>query len=105
MVGLAMTLDPLTDAGAELRPSPWPGSSAGLPADRLVASDVTPGHALVREEQRQQLLAALDRLATPDPEVVAILGIGEGAAKMRHLRTLQPIRVLMEERDGPEPGP
>ena len=114
-----MTLNPLTDPGAELRPSPWPGSSAGLPADRLVASDATPGHALIREEQRQQLLTALDGRATPDreilvmryledltfPEVAAILGIGEGAAKMRHLRALQPIRVLMEERDGPEPGP
>jgi RNA polymerase sigma-70 factor (subfamily 1) len=96
----------------------WPGGSAALLADRLMASDTTPGHALVREEQRQRLLAALDRLATPDREILvmryledqtfsgiaAILGIGQGAAKMRDLRALQRIRVLMEGRDGPEPG-
>jgi RNA polymerase sigma-70 factor (ECF subfamily) len=63
------------------------------------------------------LLAGLHRLATPDrellvmryledltlPEVAAILGIGEGAAQSRHLGSLQRIRVLMVERDGPEP--
>jgi len=37
------------------------------------------------------------------PEVAAILGIGEGVTKSRHLRSLQRIRVLMVERDGPEP--
>src|SRR5262249_38077670 len=38
----------------------WPGGSAGPLADRLVASDPTPGQALVREEQRQLLLAVLE---------------------------------------------
>jgi hypothetical protein len=39
------------------------------------------------------------------PEVATILGIGEGAAKMRHLRALQRIPMLIEERDSPELGP
>jgi RNA polymerase sigma-70 factor (ECF subfamily) len=97
----------------------WPDASATLLVHRLAANDTTPGHALVREEQRQRLRVALVRLAAPDreilvmryledltfPEVAAILGIGEGAAKMRHLRALQRIRVLMGGGDGPEPGP
>jgi RNA polymerase sigma-70 factor (ECF subfamily) len=96
----------------------WPDSSANLLVDRLVASDATPGHALIREEQRQRVREALDRLASPDrevlimryldeltfPEIAAILGIEEGAAKMRHLRALQRIRTLIEK-DGPESGP
>jgi RNA polymerase sigma-70 factor, ECF subfamily len=88
----------------------WPDLSARLLVDRLIAHDPTPGHALVREERRQQLHAALGRLSPPDrevlvlrfledltfPEIAAILGVGESAAKMRHLRALQRIRTLME---------
>ena len=76
------------------------------------------GAEAISEEQRQSLLAALDRLATPEreilvmryledlnfPEVPAILGIGLGAAKTRQHRAPQRIHVLMEERVGPEPG-
>jgi RNA polymerase sigma-70 factor (ECF subfamily) len=86
-----------------------PDSSSRLIADRLVATDTTPGHALQREEQRLHLHAALQGLAPIDreilmmhyldelsfPEIAAILGIGEGAAKMRHLRALRRIRSLM----------
>jgi hypothetical protein len=39
------------------------------------------------------------------PEVATILGLGEGAAKMHHLTAMQRIRMLIQERDGPEPGP
>jgi RNA polymerase sigma-70 factor (ECF subfamily) len=87
----------------------WPDGSAQLMVNRLTAHDTTPGHALLREEQRRQLRAALEVLAPIDrevlmmhyledlsfPEIAAILAIGEGAAKMRHLRALRRIRALM----------
>ena len=57
--------------------------------------------------------AALGRLTPPDreilvmryledltfPEIAAILGIGEGAAKMRHLRAIERIRSVMKTED------
>jgi RNA polymerase sigma-70 factor, ECF subfamily len=87
----------------------WPDNSAQLMVNRLAANDPTPGHALLREEQRLHVHAALQELAPMDreilmmhyleelgfPEIAAILGIGEGAAKMRHLRALRRIRSLM----------
>jgi RNA polymerase sigma-70 factor, ECF subfamily len=87
----------------------WPDGSAQLMVNRLAANDTTPNHALIREEQRRLLHAALQELAPVDREVLmmhyledlsfgeiaAILGIGEGAAKMRHLRALRRIRALM----------
>jgi hypothetical protein len=39
------------------------------------------------------------------PEVATILGLGEEAAKMRHLTAMQRIHMRIEERDGPELGP
>src|SRR2546423_126607 len=82
----------------------------GAEAGGLAAGGTTTGQALLREERSERLLEALDRLAPPDREVLvmryleeltfaevaAILGIGEGAAKMRHLRALRRIRALME---------
>jgi RNA polymerase sigma-70 factor (ECF subfamily) len=77
--------------------------------DSLVANDTTPAHALLREEQRRHVRTALQELAPIDreilmlhyleelsfPEIAAILDIGEGAAKMRHLRALRRVRNLM----------
>jgi RNA polymerase sigma-70 factor (ECF subfamily) len=74
-----------------------------------VASDTTPGHDLLREERRQHVREALKRLAQPDreilvmryledlsfPEIAAILEIGESAAKMRHLRAIEKIRIVL----------
>jgi RNA polymerase sigma-70 factor, ECF subfamily len=96
----------------------WPDSSARLMIDSLVASDTSPSYALLRDEQRQQVHAALQELAPIDreilmmhyleelsfPEIAAILDIGEGAAKMRHLRALRRIRALMDS-DGTEVSP
>jgi RNA polymerase sigma-70 factor (ECF subfamily) len=87
----------------------WPDSSAQLIVNRLTANDTTPSHALLRDEKRRQVHAALQLLAAIDreilmmhyleelsfPEIAAILDIGEGAAKMRHLRALQRIRPLV----------
>jgi RNA polymerase sigma-70 factor, ECF subfamily len=102
-------------AKEELPVFDWPDSSAQLMANSLVANDTTPSHALLREENRQHVHSALQKLASVDreilmmhyleelsfPVIAAILDIGEGAAKMRHLRALRRIRVLMAG-DGPE---
>ena len=70
---------------------------------------------LLREEQRRHMHAALQELTPIDreilmmhyleeltfPEIAAILDIGEGAAKMRHLRALRRIRALMAGDGGP----
>jgi RNA polymerase sigma-70 factor, ECF subfamily len=93
----------------------WPELSARILADRLVVTDPTPGLILIRQERQEQVHAALARLAPSDrdvlvmryledlsfPEIAAILDIGEGAAKMRHLRALQRMRTHIE-RDGSE---
>jgi RNA polymerase sigma-70 factor (ECF subfamily) len=87
----------------------WPDSSVQLIVNSLAANEITPGDLLVREEQRRQLHKTLQELAPIDreilmmhyleelsfPEIATILDIGEGAAKMRHLRALQRIRTLM----------
>ncbi len=91
----------------------WRDDSARLLVDCLVATDTTPGHALVREERRQRVHAALERLTPTDreilvmryledlsfPEIAAILEIGESAAKMRHLRAIERIRSVMRPDD------
>ena len=91
----------------------WPDDSARLLVDRLVGSDTTPGHDLVREERRQRVRDALNRLAPPDrdilvmryledltfSEIAAILEIGESAAKMRHLRAIEKIRSVLKADD------
>ena len=96
-----------------------PGGSTRRFADRLVAGDTSLGYASVREGRRQRLLAPMHRRATPGrenlvvrslddpafPEDAAILHIGEGAATMRLFGALPRMCGLMEERDGPEPGP
>ena len=96
----------------------WPDSSSRLIVDCLAASDPTPSHALIREERSRHVHAALQGLPAIDreilmmhyleelnfPEIAAILDIGEGAAKMRHLRALRRIRALMAGA-GPEVSP
>lgn len=88
-----------------------------LLVDRLVDSGTSPSHHLFRDELRQQVRAALARLAANDREVLvmcyierlsfdeiaAILGITENAAKVRHFRALRRIRKLLEPLDLEEP--
>jgi RNA polymerase sigma-70 factor (ECF subfamily) len=88
-------------------------SSSTPVENRLVADDTTPVHALLREERHRHIHAALEALAPADREILimhyleelsfreiaAILDIGEGAAKMRHLRALRRIRSLLENGD------
>lgn len=101
---------------AREQPGPlvWPDSSARLVVESLAASDTTPSQALIRVEERKHVYEALEELAPIDreilamhyleeltfPEIAAILDIGEGAAKMRHLRALRRIRSLMGSGDG-----
>jgi RNA polymerase sigma-70 factor, ECF subfamily len=93
----------------------WPDSSAQLLVNNLLAIDTAPSHAALREEERLHMHTALHELTPVDreilmmhyleeltfPEIAVILEIGEGAAKMRHLRALRRIRALMAG-GGPE---
>jgi RNA polymerase sigma-70 factor (ECF subfamily) len=101
----------------------WPGTlgladePARQLADYLAASGTSPSQGLLRDELCQRLRAALDRLAPKDrdvlamcyledlsfAEIAAILGITEGAAKVRHFRALERIRKLMAGDDAGDP--
>jgi RNA polymerase sigma-70 factor, ECF subfamily len=88
-----------------------PDDSVVQLARRLLASGTSPSHALIRDELRQRLRAALEQLAPHDREVLvmrnleqlpiaeiaAVLGLTEGAVKVRHLRALQRLRAILEE--------
>jgi RNA polymerase sigma-70 factor (ECF subfamily) len=106
------------NVGREQHAFTWPDESARLLVDHLVGGDPTPSHALLREERRRHVRAALEQLAPADreilvlryledltfPEIAAILDIGESAAKMRHLRAIERIRaVLKADNSGQRP--
>jgi RNA polymerase sigma-70 factor (ECF subfamily) len=79
--------------------------------DRLAANDTTPGHCMARDERRALLARAIERMSEDDrvilglrylnqlafDEIAAVLEIGLGAAKMRHLRAVDRLRRLLEE--------
>ena len=89
-----------------------PNESAQQLANRLLARSTNPVGRLIREELRDRIRAALAKLAEPDREVLvmrnlehlssaeiaAVLGISEGAAKVRHLRALRRLKALLEEK-------
>jgi RNA polymerase sigma-70 factor (ECF subfamily) len=86
-----------------------PDESALQLADRLLAGGSSPSTHLLREELRARVRETLTRLAPADCEVLvlrhleqlstreaaAVLGISEGALKVRHLRALQRFRALL----------
>jgi RNA polymerase sigma-70 factor (ECF subfamily) len=90
---------------------------AGELADRLAGRGSSPSARLQRDEQRRRLHDALARLGEPDREVIvlrhleqlsvaemaAVLGVSEGAVKVRHFRALERLRVLLG--DGEEDCP
>jgi RNA polymerase sigma-70 factor, ECF subfamily len=98
------------------REVPWdmalPDQSAEALADRLVASGTSPSRRMIRDELRRRVQAALDRLAPRDREILvmrhleemsaaeiaAILGISEGAVRVRLLRALARLRPLLDGR-------
>jgi len=88
-------------------------------AERLVASGSTPSRRLIRDELRTRVRQALLELAERDREVLvmrhleqmpmaeiaAVLGVSEGAVKVRHLRALQRLRAVLDvEGDGNTTG-
>jgi RNA polymerase sigma-70 factor (ECF subfamily) len=78
-------------------------------AQHLVSPGSSPSHVLVRQELRGRVREALARLSEGDREVLvmryleqlamseiaAVLGINEGAVKMRHTRALQRLCKLL----------
>jgi RNA polymerase sigma factor (sigma-70 family) len=86
-----------------------PDGSAWKLADRLAAPVSSPSRQLLRREMRDRVHAGLARLAPADREVLvlryleqlptaeiaAVLGIGEGAVKMRHRRALDRLCKLL----------
>ncbi len=90
-----------------------PAGSAQALAERLVAGSA-PSAGLRRAEQRAAVRAALERLAAADREVLvlryleqlsageagAVLGVSEGAVRVRVLRALRRLRDLLADRGG-----
>ncbi len=86
-----------------------PGSSVLELADQLLDQGQGPGEALIREEMRQRVRAALDALSEAEREVLvlryleqmsarevgAVLGLSEATAKKRALRALQRLGDLL----------
>src|SRR5262245_2077709 len=92
-------------------PLPLPDESAVQLVDRLIDREANPSQALIREERRQRVAAALQELSPNDREVLILrhlehlsftevaeaLDLGLGAVKMRHLRALQRLRELLDD--------
>lgn len=93
---------------------PLPNESVRQLAHRLLAGGTSPSRRLSRQEQREQVHAALAELAPPDrdilvmrhleqmetAEIAAALGISAGAVRNRQFRALVRLRTLLE---GDEP--
>jgi RNA polymerase sigma-70 factor (ECF subfamily) len=88
---------------------PLPEKSALDLAKRLVSSSTSPSGHLIREELRERVRSTLERMARRDREVLVlrylemltnaeiadVLGISEGAVKVRHFRALERFRGLL----------
>jgi RNA polymerase sigma-70 factor, ECF subfamily len=85
--------------------------SVALLARRLFSRDNSPQSRVVQAELHARVKNALEQLSESDREVLvlkfmeelsvleigALLGLGESAVKMRHLRALQRLRSLLEK--------
>jgi RNA polymerase sigma-70 factor (ECF subfamily) len=93
----------------EHRFSALPEDSVRELAERLASRGSSPSARLRREDLRRRLRGALDRMEERDREVIelrhleqlsvremaAVLGITEGAVKVRHVRALERLRSLL----------
>jgi RNA polymerase sigma-70 factor, ECF subfamily len=89
---------------------PLPDESVVQLAKRLLASGTSPSRRMIRDEGRQELRAALASLPERDREILvmrhleqldnteiaAVLGITEGAVRVRHVRALRRLRELLD---------
>jgi RNA polymerase sigma-70 factor (ECF subfamily) len=94
---------------------PLPAESADRLADQLAAAASSPSTGLRRRERAERVRAALGRLSERDRDVLAlryleglstaeaaaVLGVTEGATKVRLLRAMQRLRDLLGEEDRP----
>ena len=94
-----------------------PDESAAELAARLIDLGSSPSRHLLREELRERVRAALGRLPAGDREVLvlrhleqmpardvaAVLGVGEGAVRMRLVRALGRLRDLLDQDLGEGP--
>jgi RNA polymerase sigma-70 factor (ECF subfamily) len=94
-------------------PAGLPDESVAELAERLLAPNSAPSARLGRRERREQVRAALESLPDRDREVLvlryledlsttdtaAVLGVGEGAVKMRLVRALQRLRDRLDEEE------
>jgi RNA polymerase sigma-70 factor (ECF subfamily) len=96
------------------REEPPAGGTGGI-VDRLAVSLSSPSAGLRRRESGERVRAALGRLAERDREVLTlryleglstveaagVLGVSEGAVKVRLLRAMRRLRDLLDEGDRP----
>ncbi|UCG17358.1 MAG: sigma-70 family RNA polymerase sigma factor [Phycisphaerales bacterium] len=89
-----------------------PDRSTMALADRLIASGTSPSGKFARAELRDHMRAALNALPSRDREVLvlrhleqlstceiaSVMGMTEGAVKTRHVRALQRLRGLLNDR-------
>ncbi len=92
------------------RDLPLPDESAWGLADRLAATGTSPSRAMIREELRQRVRAALDLMAAHDREILvlwhleelsvseiaAVLEMTEAGVKSRHRRAVQRLVRALE---------
>jgi RNA polymerase sigma-70 factor (ECF subfamily) len=107
-----LTRDQLQWAAASrlpVRSIQWSDRSAARLADHLIDSGTTPRGQAIRKERHRKVRHAVARLKADHREVLvmnydeglkltevnAILRISEGAARMRHLRTLEELKRLL----------
>ena len=94
----------------ESRPGDLPDESSVALARKLVSNDTSPSNRLMREERREQMMAAMSALSPRDREVLVMrhleqlgtgeiaeaLGISVGAVEARLLRALIRLRGRLE---------